>query len=88
MSFQTPRYWYGYRAKFGYLASWAVAEGGLESLTAQLEIVQKESASLIERIDHAMTKYQKLSEDKVVSRDKVSMKENTFMIASHKQKAH
>ena len=50
----------------------------MESLTAQLEIVQKESASLIERIDHAMTKYQKLSEDKVVSRDKVSMKENTF----------
>ena len=68
----------GIERSFGYLASWAVAEGGLESLTAQLEIVQKESASLIERIDHAMTKYQKLSEDKVVSRDKVSMKENTF----------
>lgn len=68
----------GIDRSFGYLASWAVAEGGLESLTAQLEIVQKESASLIERIDHAMTKYQKLSEDKVVSRDKVSMKENTF----------
>ena len=68
----------GIERSFGYLASWAVAEGGLESLTAQLEIVQKESASLIERIDHAMTKYQKLSEDKVVSRDKVSTKENTF----------
>lgn len=68
----------GIERSFGYLASWAVAEGGLESLTAQLEIVQKESASLIERIDHAMSKYQKLSEDKVVSRDKVSMKENTF----------
>lgn len=68
----------GIERSFGYLASWAVAEDGLESLTAQLEIVQKESASLIERIDHAMTKYQKLSEDKVVSRDKVSMKENTF----------
>ena len=68
----------GIERSFGYLASWAVAEGGLESLTAQLEIVQKESASLIERIDHAMTKYQKLSEDKVVSRDKVATKENTF----------
>ena len=68
----------GIERSFGYLASWAVAEGGLESLTAQLEIVQKESASLIERIDHAMTKYQKLSEDKVVSRDKVSTKKNTF----------
>lgn len=68
----------GIERSFGYLASWAVAEGGLESLTAQLEIVQKESASLIERIDHAMTKYQKLSEDKVVSRDKVSTKENSF----------
>ena len=68
----------GIERSFGYLASWAVAEGGLESLTAQLEIVQKESASLIERIDYAMTKYQKLSEDKVVSRDKVSTKENSF----------
>ena len=58
-------------------------------MTAQLEIVQKESASLIERIDHAMTKYQKLSEDKVVSRDKVSMKENTFYDSlAQAKKAH
>lgn len=78
----------GIERSFGYLASWAVAEGGLESLTAQLEIVQKESASLIERIDHAMTKYQKLSEDKVVSRDKVSMKENTFYDSLAQAKKH
>ena len=33
----------GIERSFGYLASWAVAEGGLESLTAQLEIVQKKA---------------------------------------------
>ena len=33
---------------------------------------------MIDHTEHAMTKYQKLSEDKVVSCDKVSMKENTF----------
>lgn len=68
----------GPERSFGYLASWSAKEGGLEDLTAQLEIVQKESASLIERIDQTMGKYQKLSTDKTVTQDKVPMRNNAF----------
>ena len=43
---------------FPYLASWSREKDGLANLTAQLEIVQEEAKSLMERIDHQLAKYQ------------------------------
>ncbi|MEY8463119.1 PBECR4 domain-containing protein [Streptococcus merionis] len=43
---------------FPYLASWSTEKDGLANLTAQLEIVQEEAKSLMDRIDHQLTKYQ------------------------------
>ena len=43
---------------FGYLASWSRAKDGLDNLTAQLEIVQEEARSLMNRIDERLGQYQ------------------------------
>lgn len=43
---------------FGYLASWSQAKDGLDNLTAQLEIVQEEARSLMNRIDERLGQYQ------------------------------
>ncbi|MGT2754553.1 PBECR4 domain-containing protein [Streptococcus ovis] len=43
---------------FAYLASWSRDKVGLSDLEAQLDIVQKEASSLINRIDATLEKYQ------------------------------
>ncbi|NGL84655.1 PBECR4 domain-containing protein [Streptococcus equi] len=48
---------------FPYLASWSKEKDGLANLTAQLEIVQEEAKSLMERIDHQLAKYQRVTLD-------------------------
>ncbi|MGI1784451.1 PBECR4 domain-containing protein [Streptococcus uberis] len=48
---------------FPYLASWSREKDGLVNLTAQLEIVQAEAKSLMERIDHQLAKYQRVTLD-------------------------
>lgn len=52
---------------FAYLASWSQEADGLENLKAQLEIVQEEASSLMNRIDKQLTKYQTLT----VSKDEI-----------------
>lgn len=49
---------------FAYLASWSQEPDGLENLKAQLEIVQEEASSLMNRIDKQLTKYQTLTVSK------------------------
>lgn len=49
---------------FAYLASWSQEPDGLENLKAQLEIVQEEASSLMNRIDKHLTKYQTLTVSK------------------------
>lgn len=49
---------------FAYLASWSQEADGLENLKAQLEIVQEEANSLMNRIDKQLTKYQTLTVSK------------------------
>lgn len=49
---------------FTYLASWSQEPDGLENLKAQLEIVQEEASSLMNRIDKQLTKYQTLTVSK------------------------
>ncbi|SDJ59818.1 PBECR4 domain-containing protein [Streptococcus gallolyticus] len=49
---------------FAYLASWSKEADGLENLKAQLEIVQEEASSLMNRIDKQLTKYQTLTVSK------------------------
>ena len=51
-------------ASFAYLASWLQEPDGLENLKAQLEIVQEEASSLMNRIDKQLTKYQTLTVSK------------------------
>lgn len=48
---------------FPYLASWSKEKDGLANLTAQLEIVQAEAKSLMERIDQQLAKYQRVTLD-------------------------
>ncbi|HEO0738176.1 PBECR4 domain-containing protein [Streptococcus agalactiae] len=48
---------------FPYLASWSKEKDGLANLTAQLEIVQAETKSLMERIDQQLAKYQRVTLD-------------------------
>ncbi|SDB22126.1 protein of unknown function [Streptococcus henryi] len=43
---------------FAYIASWSQEKDGLDNLTAQLEIVQEEASSLMNRIDKQLAKYQ------------------------------
>lgn len=49
---------------FAYLASWSQEPDGLENLKVQLEIVQEEASSLMNRIDKQLTKYQTLTVSK------------------------
>lgn len=49
---------------FGYLASWSQEKDGIDNLTAQLEIVQEEAKSLMERIDKQLSKYQTVTLNK------------------------
>lgn len=49
---------------FAYLASWSQEPDGLENLKAQLEIVQEEASSFMNRIDKQLTKYQTLTVSK------------------------
>ncbi|MCD3438007.1 toprim domain-containing protein [Streptococcus equi subsp. zooepidemicus] len=49
---------------FPYLASWSKEKDGLANLTAQLEIVQAEAKSLMERIDHQLSQYQTVTLNK------------------------
>lgn len=49
---------------FAYLASWSQEPDGLENLKAQLEIVQEEANSLMNRIDKQLIKYQTLTVSK------------------------
>ncbi|SUN09604.1 putative conjugative transposon membrane protein [Streptococcus agalactiae] len=48
---------------FPYLVSWSKEKDGLANLTAQLEIVQAEAKSLMERIDQQLAKYQRVTLD-------------------------
>ncbi|HEL2735919.1 TPA: toprim domain-containing protein [Streptococcus suis] len=50
---------------FGYLASWTQDAAGLSDLEAQLQIVQKEANSLIQRMDATLEKYK----SKEISKD-------------------
>ena len=59
---------------FGYLANWSKEPDSLADLEAQLSIVQKEAADLIQRLDTAFEKYQ----NKEVSKDPVSQKLEQF----------
>ncbi|HEL0798752.1 TPA: toprim domain-containing protein [Streptococcus equi subsp. zooepidemicus] len=49
---------------FPYLASWSKEKDGLANLTAQLEIVQAEAKSLMERIDQQLSQYQTVTLNK------------------------
>ncbi|MGT2868432.1 PBECR4 domain-containing protein [Streptococcus dysgalactiae subsp. equisimilis] len=49
---------------FPYLASWSREKDGLANLTAQLEIVQEEAKSLMERIDQQLSQYQTVTLNK------------------------
>ncbi|VGT62140.1 putative conjugative transposon membrane protein [Streptococcus pyogenes] len=49
---------------FPYLASWSKEKDGLANLTAQLEIVQEEAKSLMERIDQQLSQYQTVTLNK------------------------
>lgn len=69
---------------FGYLASWSKEKDGLANLTAQLEVVQEKSRSLMERIDHTLESiqkqktnpfYERLENAKIVSKEKISSKQ-------------
>ncbi|MHA2621986.1 PBECR4 domain-containing protein [Streptococcus agalactiae] len=46
---------------FPYLASWSKEKDGLANLTAQLEIVQEEASSLMDRIDKQLAHYQSVT---------------------------
>ncbi|OHX26948.1 hypothetical protein BKX95_07620 [Streptococcus iniae] len=64
---------------FPYLASWSKEKDGLANLTAQLEIVQEEAKSLMDRIDNQLTKYQTITLDQ-------EGKQTT--LEEHKKQAH
>ncbi|HES1592692.1 TPA: toprim domain-containing protein [Streptococcus pyogenes] len=49
---------------FPYLVSWSKEKDGLANLTAQLEIVQEEAKSLMERIDQQLSQYQTVTLNK------------------------
>lgn len=49
---------------FPYLAFWSKEKDGLANLTAQLEIVQAEAKSLMERIDQQLSQYQTVTLNK------------------------
>lgn len=59
---------------FGYLANWSKEPDSLADLEAQLSIVQKEAADLIQRLDTAFEKYQ----NKEMARDPLSQKLEQF----------
>lgn len=70
---------------FGYLASWANQPDGLKNLEAQLEIVQKEASSLMNRIDDKMQKYLTITKSETVGEKKVAPK-NAFYETLEKAK--
>lgn len=66
---------------FPYLASWSKEKDGLENLTAQLEIVQEEAKSLMERIDKQLTKYQSVTlnqEEKQLTQSELKKQTHPF----------
>ena len=68
---------------FGYLANWSKEPDSLADLEAQLYIVQKEAADLIQRLDIAFEKYQ----NKEVSKDPLSQKLVEFNEKCHQKMA-
>lgn len=68
---------------FGYLANWSKEPDSLADLEAQLSIVQKEAADLINRLDTAFEKYQ----NKEVSKDPLSQKLEQFNEKCHQKMA-
>lgn len=66
---------------FPYLASWSKEKDGLANLTAQLEIVQEEAKSLMERIDKQLSKYQSVTlnqEEKQLTQSELKKQTNPF----------
>lgn len=59
---------------FGYLANWSKEPDSLADLEAQLSIVQKEAADLIQRLDTAFEKYQ----NREMAKDPLSQKLEQF----------
>ncbi|ESR08792.1 hypothetical protein IUSA1_10410 [Streptococcus iniae IUSA1] len=64
---------------FPYLASWSKEKDGLANLTAQLEIVQEEAKSLMDRIDNQLTKYQTIT---------LNQEGKQTTLEEHKKQAH
>ncbi|WP_019789504.1 PBECR4 domain-containing protein [Streptococcus sobrinus] len=72
---------------FGYLANWANEPDGLKNLEAQLEVVQQEASSLMNRIDDKMQKYLSIEQEKTVGEKKVAPK-NAFYESLEKAKVN
>lgn len=72
---------------FGYLANWADQPDGLKNLEAQLEVVQKEASSLMNRIDDKMQKYLTITKSEIVGEKKVAPK-NAFFESLEKAKVN
>ena len=73
---------------FGYLAIWAKDKNGFEDMVEQLQIVQKEAKSLIDRMDAKL----ELVKNKTVTKDKFAdklkqAKEKSEQLGSQKAEA-
>ncbi|KXT75171.1 hypothetical protein STRDD10_00407 [Streptococcus sp. DD10] len=68
---------------FGYLAIWSQGENGLEEMTNQLEVIQKEAKSLIARMDKKLEQVKSKSQH--VAKDKFTEKLERAKMESEKQ---